>query len=95
MNWRLILKSFKSSDMRNRVLAVLGMLLVFRILAHIPIPLSSPETLKQVLSNLFKSNNTPELLNFVNILSGGALENFSIVLVGLGPYINASIIMQL
>lgn len=94
MNWRLILKSLKSSDMRNRILAVLGMLLIFRILAHIPVPLSNPETLKQVLTNLFNSD-TSQLLNFVNVLSGGALENFSIVLVGLGPYINASIIMQL
>ncbi len=94
MNWRLILKSLKSSDMRNRILAVLGMLLVFRVLAHVPVPLSNPETLKQVLTNLFNSD-TSQLLNFVNILSGGALENFSIVLVGLGPYINASIIMQL
>jgi preprotein translocase subunit SecY len=94
MNWRLILKSLKSSDMRNRVLAVLGMLLVFRILAHVPVPLSNPETLKQVLTNLFNSD-TSQLLNFVNILSGGALQNFSIILVGLGPYINASIIMQL
>ena len=80
--------------MRNRVLAVLGMLLVFRLLAHVPVPLSNPETLKQVLTNLFNSD-TSQLLNFVNVLSGGALENFSIVLVGLGPYINASIIMQL
>jgi preprotein translocase subunit SecY len=94
MNWRLILKSLKSSDMRNRILAVLGMLLIFRILAHVPVPLSNPETLKQVLTNLFNSD-TSQLLNFVNVLSGGALENFSIVLVGLGPYINASIIMQL
>lgn len=94
MNWRLILKSLKSSDMRNRILAVLGMLLIFRVLAHVPVPLSDPETLKQVLTNLFNSD-TSQLLNFVNILSGGALENFSIVLVGLGPYINASIIMQL
>lgn len=94
MNWRLILKSLKNSDMRNRILAVLGMLLIFRILAHVPVPLSNPETLKQVLTNLFNSD-TSQLLNFVNVLSGGALENFSIVLVGLGPYINASIIMQL
>ncbi len=94
MNWRLILKALKSSDMRNRILAVLGMLLIFRILAHIPVPLSNPETLKQVLTNLFNSD-TSQLLNFINVLSGGALQNFSIVLVGLGPYINASIIMQL
>jgi preprotein translocase subunit SecY len=80
--------------MRKRILAVLGILLVFRILAHIPVPLSDPETLKQVLQNLF-NNNTPQLLNFINVLSGGALANFSIMIAGLGPYINASIIMQL
>src|SRR6266513_1389388 len=81
--------------MRGRILAVLGILLVFRILAHIPVPLGSPETLHQVLQNLFNSKNTPQLLSFINVLSGGALANFSIMLIGLGPYINASIIMQL
>jgi len=81
--------------MRKRVLAVLGMLLVFRIFAHIPVPISDPKTLQQVLQNLFNSQNTPQLLSFINVLSGGALANFSIMLVGLGPYINASIIMQL
>jgi len=80
--------------MRKRILVVLGILLVYRILAHVPIPLSNPQTLKQVLQNLFNSN-TPQLLNFVNILSGGALANFSIMIAGMGPYINASIIMQL
>src|SRR4029078_11837197 len=81
--------------MRNRILAVLGMLLVFRILAHIPVPLSDPHTLKQVLNNLFNHTNSNQVLCFLNVLSGGALANFSIMLVGLGPYINASIIMQL
>lgn len=95
MNWKVILQSLKNSEMRNRIFAVLGMLLVFRVLAHIPIPLSDPETLKQVLQNLFNSSNTPQLFSFIDIISGGALANFAIVLVGLGPYINASIIMQL
>lgn len=94
MNWKIIGRSLKAADMRKRILAVLGILLVFRILAHVPIPLSNPETLKQVLQNLFNSN-TPQLLNFINVLSGGALANFSIMIAGLGPYINASIIMQL
>lgn len=70
------------------------MLLVFRMLAHIPIPLANPETLQQVLKNLF-SQESSQLLSFIDVLSGGALANFSIMLVGLGPYINASIIMQL
>lgn len=95
MNWKIILKSLGHKDMRMRIIAVLGILLVFRIMAHIPIPLSNPQTLRQVLDNLFNSQNTPQFLNFVNVLSGGALANFSIMIAGLGPYINASIIMQL
>ncbi|HSX16540.1 MAG TPA: preprotein translocase subunit SecY [Patescibacteria group bacterium] len=95
MNWKIIWKSLGHKDMRKRILAVLGILLVFRIMAHVPVPLADPETLKQVLNNLFNSNNTPQLLSFINILSGGALANFSIMIAGLGPYINASIIMQL
>lgn len=81
--------------MRKRIAAVFGMLLIFRILAHIPVPLGDPETLKQVLNNLFQQTSSSNLLGFLNMLSGGALANFSIMLVGLGPYINASIIMQL
>jgi preprotein translocase subunit SecY len=65
MNWRVIWKSMKDSDMRNRVLAVLGMLLVFRVLAHIPIPLSSPETLKQVLETIYTSAKSSSLLSFI------------------------------
>lgn len=94
MSWKLIWKSLKHEDMRKRVLAVLGMLLVFRVLAHIPLPLSDPTTLKQILDNLFATDSS-QLLSFLNIASGGALANFSIMIVGLGPYINASIIMQL
>src|SRR3989344_1839286 len=95
MSWKVIWQALKNKDMRNRILAVLGMLLIFRLLAHIPIPLSNPETLKQVLENLFTTSQNNSLLSFIDVLSGGALANFSIMLVGLGPYINASIIMQL
>lgn len=95
MNWKIIVKSLGHHEMRKRILAVLGILLVFRVLAHIPVPLGDAETLKQVLENLFASADTPQLLSFMNILSGGALANFSIMIAGLGPYINASIIMQL
>jgi len=95
MNWKIIGKSLGHPEMRKRILAVLGILLVFRILAHIPVPLTDPETLKQVLNNLFSSQNTPQFLSIINIFSGGALANFSIMIAGMGPYINASIIMQL
>lgn len=95
MNWKIIGRSLTHTDMRKRVLVVLLILVLYRVLAHIPVPIGSPEVLSQVLQNIFNSNNTPQLLSFINVLSGGALENFSIMLAGLGPYINASIIMQL
>ena len=95
MNWKTISLSLKSADMRKRIFAVLGMLLVFRFMAHIPIPLSNPETLKQIIQNAFNSAQSSSLVSFINVLSGGALANFSIMLVGMGPYINASIIIQL
>ncbi len=95
MSWKVIWQALKNQDMRKRIFAVLGMLLVFRILAHIPIPIGNGETLKQILETLFTTSDTPQFLSFIDVLSGGALANFSIMLVGLGPYINASIIMQL
>ncbi len=95
MSWKTIWGSLKSADMRKRILAVLGMLLVFRIFAHIPLPLSDPKTLKQILENVFASKDSPQIFSFINVLSGGALANLSIMLVGMGPYINASIILQL
>lgn len=94
MSWKIIWQSFMNADMRSRLLAVLGILLVSRILTHIPIPLDDPKTLKQILEHLF-TVDTPQLLNFINLISGGALANFAIMIVGLMPYINASIIMQL
>lgn len=95
MNWKTIFASLKNKEMQKRIFAVLGMLFVFRVLAHIPIPLSDPQTLKDVLENAFNASQSSQLVSFINVLSGGALANFSIMLVGMGPYINASIIMQL
>jgi preprotein translocase subunit SecY len=96
MNWNVIGKSLTHQDMRKRIFVVLGILLVFRILAHIPIPFGDPQTIKQVLENVFNSQSgSSSLMSFINVLSGGALANFSIMIAGLGPYINASIIMQL
>ena len=95
MNWKIILKSFTNNDMRKKIFAVVGMIVIFRILAHIPIPIANGETLQQILETLFNSTQSSQLLGFMDVLSGGALANFSIMLVGLGPFINASIIMQL
>lgn len=75
-------------DLRTKVLISLALLLVARILIFIPLPLIETSALRQ----LFDQN---AFLGFLNIFSGGGLENFSIVTMGVGPYITASIIMQL
>ena len=73
---------------RNRILFVLGALVVFRALAVIPIPGVDAAVLEQ-----FFANN--QFLGLLNIFSGGGLSNLSIVMLGVGPYITGSIIMQL
>lgn len=95
MNWKIIARSLKTRDMQKRIFAVLGIIVIFRFLAQIPIPIAEPEQLKQVIENALEQTSNSQLLGFLNILSGGALASFSIMIVGLGPYINASIIMQL
>src|SRR6266550_9302503 len=92
MNWKTIIKSLKSRDMQKRLLIVLGLIVVYRFLAHVPVPLANPTELRQVLENLLRSS---DLGGFINLLSGGALASLSIVLVGLSPYITASVITQL
>lgn len=92
MNWKNILKSLKSRDMQKRLLIVIGLIIVYRFLAHVPVPLAEPTQLKEVLNNLLTQT---DIGGFLNILSGGALANLSIVLVGLSPYITASVITQL
>jgi len=79
---------FTEPAIRNRVLFVLGALVVFRMLAAIPIPGVDVAVLEQ-----FFTNN--QFLGLLNIFSGGGLANLSIVMLGVGPFITASIIMQL
>ena len=79
---------FKISDLRNKILFVLGMMAVFRIGASIPVTAVNAEALQ----NFFSGNATFGLLN---IFTGGSLSQVSLVMLGLGPYITATIIMQL
>lgn len=79
---------FSAPDLRRKILFTLFAIIVFRIVAHITVPGVD----HSALAGLFEQN---ELLGVFSILTGGSLENFSIVLMGLTPYINASIIMQL
>ncbi|OQA39353.1 MAG: preprotein translocase subunit SecY [Parcubacteria group bacterium ADurb.Bin316] len=83
-----IIQIWKARDLRNKILFVLSMLVIFRFAAHIPVPGVNAEALKE----LFASN---QVLGLLNIFSGGSMENFSIVMMGVGPYITASIIFQL
>lgn len=73
---------------RNRILFVLAMIVIFRVLAVIPVPGIDASRLAQALQ-------TNQFLNLFNLLSGGGFGTFSIVMLGVGPYITSSIIMQL
>lgn len=79
---------FKIPDLRRKVFIIAGILVFFRLLANIPIPGVNAQALQQLFSS-------SQLLGFLNLFSGGALSNLSIVMLGLGPYITAIIIMQL
>ena len=92
MNWKTIFRSLKNRDMQKRLGIVLALIVVYRFLAHIPVPLAEPTKLKQVIDSVV---NASDFGGFLNLLSGGALASFSIVLVGMSPFITASIISQL
>jgi preprotein translocase subunit SecY len=81
MIWRI-------KEVRNSILTVLGILLIFRLTSHIPIPGVDIEALRK----FFASN---QYLGLLNIFSGGTFQNFSVTAMGVGPYITASIIIQL
>lgn len=83
-----LIQIFKVKDLRNKIFFILALLIVFRIISNIPLPGVNTGQLK----NFFESN---PFFSLLNIFSGGGLSNISIVLLGVGPYITASIIMQL
>jgi preprotein translocase subunit SecY len=80
-------KSIKTPDVRRKLLFTAGIFIVFRIFAHIPVAGVNLEALK----SLFSQN---QFLGLLDIFSGGTLANFSVMALGLNPYINASIILQ-
>jgi len=82
---------FAVEELRKRILYTLGMLLVFRIGAHIPVPGVDTRQLAEVLSGAFGAG----LFQFINLFTGGALQQFSLFSLGVIPYINASIILSL
>jgi preprotein translocase subunit SecY len=78
---------FREKELRRRIFFTLGIVIVFRFLAHLPLPGVDRDALQQ----LFASN---ALLGVLNMFTGGGMENFSVVSLGLNPYINASIVLQ-
>ena len=83
-----ILQIFKIPELRSKLLFVFGMLVVFRIMANIPIPAIDETRLRE----FFAGN---QLFGLLNVFTGGSLDNLSIVMLGVGPYITATIVLQL
>ena len=92
MHFKTILKSLKNKDMLKRIFIVLGILVAYRLLAHIPVPMGDAKTFKDAVSGLISKS---DFTGFINLISGGGLASFSIILVGLSPYIPSSIVFQL
>jgi preprotein translocase subunit SecY len=80
--------AFSLPDLRRRLLFTIGMLVVFRFIAHVPLPGVDLQALQKV----FEQN---QLLGMLDLFSGGAMRNFSVAAMGVYPYITASIVMQL
>lgn len=88
MWYQKIIQIFKVKDLRNKILFVLGIFVVFRIMANIPIPGIDAERMRDFFGQF-------QMFGLLNIFTGGALDTLSIVMLGLGPYITAVIIFQL
>lgn len=83
-----ITQIFKIKDLRNRIIFVLIIFALFRFLANIPMPGFNAEKLREFSQNF-------QLFGLANVFTGGAFDKFSIAMLGLGPYITATIILQL
>ncbi len=79
---------WNSKDLRNKILFTIGIIIIYRFLGQITLPGANVSSIQSI----FARN---ELLGMFSLLTGGSIENFSIILMGLSPYINASIIIQL
>lgn len=86
--WEKIKQIWTIKDLRNKILFVIAMLVVFRLLSFIPVPGVDINNLRNALAN-------NQVLGLLNVFTGGSMKNFSVVMLGVGPYITASIIIQL
>lgn len=86
--WETFKQIFTLPDLRKRILYAIALLVIVRLLAHVPLPGVNIEELR----NFFGRN---QIFGLLNMFSGGSMQNFSIIMMGVGPYITASIIFQL
>lgn len=85
-------QSMRLPDLRRKILFTFGIIAVYRLAAHVPVPGFNRTAMESVLQG---TGATGQLTRFLNLLSGGALANFSVMAMGVYPYITASIIIQL
>ncbi len=83
-----VIQIFRIRELRNKIFFVLGVFVIFRVMANIPIPGINAENMKEFFDQF-------QMFGLLNMFTGGALDNLSIVMLGLGPYITAVIIFQL
>jgi preprotein translocase subunit SecY len=86
--WRFL---WRSQDIRRKLLITLGILIIFRIAANVPVPGAD----REALAAFFQTQGGGGFLGFLNLLSGGTISNFSLLSMGVYPYITAQIILQL
>ena len=86
-----IRNAFRLPDLRQKLLVTIGILVLYRFAAHIPLPGVN----REVLDSIFNSQSSGMLLNLLNFFSGGGLAQMGIMALGVYPYITSSIIMQL
>ena len=79
---------WKTPELRRKIIYTLFILFIFRLVSHVPVPGADINNLRAILSQY-------EILGLLDLFSGGTFYNFSVVALGLNPYINASIIMQI
>ena len=90
--WERLRSVWTVPDLRKKILFTLGLLLIARVLAHVPVPGVDPASLQGALS---KNGNLNQVFSLLDLFSGGSLTTFSVAAMGVYPYITASIVMQL
>jgi preprotein translocase subunit SecY len=86
--WQTLRNAWKIQDLRKKILYTLGMLVLYRVLSYVPTPFVN-------VSNVRLAMQQYDLLNYMNMVTGANMQDFTIMAMGITPYINASIIMQL